>query len=132
MLRCHEHSEILLELHLMDYCSLQTKTEDLKTQLQTAEESVMLRLDTSRNQLLVTDAVLSVMTLAVGMGSFIGSIFGMNLSSNMENGPYQFKAVALGTTVLMLLFVVITIHIFQRKGIIPSSYGLTPVNNGWI
>ena len=56
----------------------------------------------------------------------------MNLSSNMEDGPYQFRAVAIGTAVMMVLFVGITIHLFQRKGIIPSSYGLTPAKAGWL
>lgn len=38
----------------------------------------------SRNQLLITDTVLSVFACSLGLGSFVGSIFGMNLVSHWE------------------------------------------------
>lgn len=118
----HEHSEILLELHMMDYCSMETKAEQLKAQLQTAEESVMLRLDTSRNQLLVADTVLSICSLAVAIGSFVGSIFGMNLHNYLEDGEWEFQAVTWSTVSFIILFIMTTIYVCKRRGIIPSSY----------
>jgi len=122
LLRKHEHSEILLELHMMDYCSMETKSEQLRNQLTNAEDSVLLRLDTSRNQLLVADTVLSICTLGFGIGSFIGSIFGMNLHNKVEDGPWQFQAVTWGTIGGIGLFVLGAIYVCKRRGIIPSSY----------
>jgi Mg2+ and Co2+ transporter CorA len=106
---------------MMDYCSMETKAEQLRAHLHTAEESVSLRLDTSRNQLLVADTVLSICTLAIGIGSFVGSIFGMNLHNHVEDGTWQFMAVTWGTVGGIVMFVYLGIYICKRRGIIPSS-----------
>ena len=81
---------------------------------------MLLRLDTSRNQLLVVDTVLSVGMLAVGLGAYVGSIFGMNLNSGLEEGDFEFQAVAIVTSVGMIAFVIFVINFFQSKGVIPT------------
>ena len=78
----HEKMEIIFESYIMDYNSLHSKLEYLKSQMQSAEELVMLRLDTSRNQLLIADTVISVVAMCLAMGSFVGSVYGMNLKKS--------------------------------------------------
>lgn len=68
---------MLLESYLVDYNYLESKLDYLKTQILTAEELVLLRLDNSRNQLLIADTVIAIVAMSIGFGSFVGSIFGM-------------------------------------------------------
>lgn len=58
ILNSHEQIEVLLESYLIDYNTLESKLKFLQAQLHSAEESVLLRLDTSRNQLLTTNTVI--------------------------------------------------------------------------
>ena len=90
-------------------------------QIQTAEESVALRLDTSRNQLLVADTTISIVTLAFTIGSFVGSIFGMNLNSYVQTAPYNFAVVCVATSVFIICFSACTIKYFQMTGVIPRD-----------
>lgn len=121
LLASHEEIEILLESYLTDYNSLETKLVYLRTQMQNAEELVMLRLDTSRNQLLIVDNVISVVTAALAFGSFIGSIFGMNFDSNIWKDPTGFRSVTIITVIGMVIGTLVTIIYFQKTGIIPSK-----------
>ena len=121
LLASHEEIEILLESYLTDYNSLETKLVYLRTQMQNAEELVMLRLDTSRNQLLIVDNVISVVTAALAFGSFIGSIFGMNFDSNIWRDPSGFRSVTIITVIGMVIGTLVTIIYFQKTGIIPSK-----------
>jgi Mg2+ and Co2+ transporter CorA len=121
LLASHEEIEILLESYLTDYNSLETKLVYLRTQMQNAEELVMLRLDTSRNQLLIVDNVISVVTAALAFGSFIGSIFGMNFDSNIWRDPNGFRSVTIITVIGMVIGTLVTIIYFQKTGIIPSK-----------
>lgn len=72
----HEIIEVLFESYLADWNSLETKLTQLRQQIQNAEELVSLRLDTSRNQLLIADTIISVISCCLSFGSFVGAIFG--------------------------------------------------------
>jgi len=121
LLASHEEIEILLESYLTDYNSLETKLVYLKTQMQNAEELVMLRLDTSRNQLLIADNVISIVSCSLGFGSFIGAIFGMNFDSEIWSDRTAFSSVTVMTVIGMIVGAVGTIIYFQKTGILPSS-----------
>lgn len=120
----HENMEILLESHLMDYNSLESKLLHIKEVLHNAEESVALRLDTSRNQLLVADTILSIITLAITSGSFIGALYGMNLINHMESYPHAFSHVVIITVIGMTILVTTIIIFFRAKGILPNKMRL--------
>ncbi len=84
---------MLFESYLSEYSALESKLNILKQKLKSAEEGVILRLDTSRNQLLIADTCISVCSLCIGTGSFVGSIFGMNLKNHHESRPHFFAHV---------------------------------------
>jgi CBS domain containing-hemolysin-like protein len=44
-----------------------------------------LKLDTARNQLLITDMTLATVSLTISIANFVIGIFGMNLYSAVEN-----------------------------------------------
>ena len=98
----HEEMEILLESYVMDYNYLESKLEFLRNQLVSAEALVLLRLDTSRNQLLIADTNMSLITSCLAAGSFVGSLYGMNLVNHHENDPTLFQTVTIATVIGML------------------------------
>jgi magnesium transporter len=121
ILSYHEEMEIIMESYIMDYNSLQSKLDYLKSQMQSAEELVMLRLDTSRNQLLIADTVISVVACCLAMGSFVGSIYGMNLKNHMEEDPHMFTVVLWLTVFGIIILGLSTIAYFKMTGVLPSE-----------
>lgn len=64
--------ETLLDSMLIDYQALQCLIDSLHVKLTTAEQAVSLRLDTSRNELLVASTVISVLACTIGVASVSG------------------------------------------------------------
>jgi magnesium transporter len=123
LLDTHEEIEVLLESYLSDYTTLETKLSVLQMQIQNAEELLQLRLDTSRNQILVVEMIISVITCSLSFGSFIGSMFGMNLPTKLYYGDdTPFTVTFILTVLLMFSGAILTILYFQYAGIIPSKY----------
>lgn len=118
----HDAMEELLESYLLDCNALLTKIVHVKSQIQNSEDLVSLRLDTSRNELLIANTALTVLACSIGFSAYITGIFGMNLDNvNMyQNESGLFAAI---TTVTMALIVIIfcSIMFYLRKtGMIPT------------
>ena len=47
---------------------------------------MQLSLDTARNKLLTVSTIFGLISMCVGMGALVGSIFGMNLKNGFEVG----------------------------------------------
>lgn len=105
ILAMHEVIEDLLESFLTDFSSFSKEVEDLSMQINAAESLTLLRLDTSRNELLLVDTQLSVLAVCFGVGAFITGLFGMNLdnTNTLQNAPGGFKSVS----VLCLVIIVV-------------------------
>lgn len=67
----------------MDYNLIQSKLEKLQIEIQSAEELVSLRLDTSRNELLIVNTQMAVLACCIGFAAFITGAFGMNLDNTI-------------------------------------------------
>jgi magnesium transporter len=106
----HEESdepELILEAYLQQASSIVNALDLLKGQIATTEEQISMTLDAVRNRLLYINTLLTIASLCVATGSFIGSIFGMNLTSFIEEDPTAFFRVTYGTLVglgLMWIF----------------------------
>jgi Mg2+ and Co2+ transporter CorA len=116
-----EEMEVLLESYLMEFNTITNKLNILQQKLKSAEESVSLRLDTSRNQLLIADTCVSVISLCIALGSYVGSIFGMNLSNHVETDPAMFSHVAVFTTFAITIIAIAVLYMFKSRGILPSD-----------
>lgn len=83
---------------------------------------MLLRLDTSRNELLVASTVLSVVACAVGVGSFITGAFGMNLDNVDTLQPISglFYTVCIVCLALIGMLSAVVIVFFRRHGILPT------------
>ena len=128
ILSSHEEMELLLESYLMDYNYLESKLEYLKNQIVSSEALVLLRLDTSRNQLLIAETILSVITCCLAFGSFVGAIYGMNLKNHFEENPHLFGVVTTSTILFMIFLCVSVLIYFKVSGIFPKEYRQDPNN----
>lgn len=121
ILNVHGDIELLLEGYVMDYTNLESKIESLRSQMFSTEELVLLRLDTSRNQLLSVDIMLSLSGFVLGCGNFIGAMFGMNLINYHEDDSHGFIIVVfLTVSSMVILFVTISFY-FRFTGIFPKE-----------
>jgi magnesium transporter len=96
----HEESdepELILEAYLQQASSIVNALDLLKGQILTTEEHISMTLDAVRNRLLYINTLLTIASLCVATGSFIGSIFGMNLKSFIEENDPAFFRVTYGT-----------------------------------
>lgn len=103
----HEESdgpELILEVYLHQALSIVNQLDLLKGQILTTETQISMTLDAVRNRLLYINTLLSIVSLCVSLGSFIGSIFGMNLllPNYLQNSNLAFLTVTLGTVGGML------------------------------
>lgn len=113
----HEESdepELILEVYLQQALSIVNELDLLKGQIITTEEQISMQLDAIRNRLLFINTLLSVASLCVAIGSFVGSIFGMNLTNHIEDHPTAFTRVTVGIVVAMILAWAILSRIFFR------------------
>ncbi|KAL9191354.1 hypothetical protein ACHAXT_001060 [Thalassiosira profunda] len=100
----HEESdepELILEAYLQQALSIVNELDLLKGQILTTEEQISMTLDAMRNRLLYINTLLSVASLCVALGSFVGSVFGMNLTNHLEQDPTAFVQVTVGVVVAM-------------------------------
>jgi magnesium transporter len=121
----HEESdepELILEVYLQQALSIVNEMDLLKGQILTTEEQLSMQLDAIRNRLLFINTLLSVASLCVTIGSFVGSIFGMNLKNHFEDDPTAFTRVTAGTVVGMILAWAILSRIFQRAASTRSNW----------
>jgi len=124
----HQDIEVLCESYLADYNSLAMKMSLLEKSMQNAEELCSLRLDTSRNQLLVADTILSIVAICLAMGSFVGSILGMNLHTGVEQEKGVFTTVVIFTIVVMLVVGLGIVALFQQMAILPKAFSSEPLS----
>lgn len=106
----------------MDFNSLHSKLEYLKSQVHSGEELVSLRLDSSRNELLVANIVLCVVSCSIGLSSYISSLFGMSLDNEITI-PYTkeiFFGVSGVTMVLIPLVSIAILSYLKRHRILPT------------
>ena len=122
ILATHDEMEELLESYLIDCNSLEAKITYLRSQIQSAEELVSLRLDTSRNELLIANTALAVLACSIGFGAFITGVFGMNLDNVEYLQPKQnLFAVVSVTSCALIGFLFVGIMTYLRKsGMMPA------------
>lgn len=121
-------TDALLESHLIDFSSLEIKAGYIRSQITSAEELVSLRLDTSRNELLIANTALAVLACSIGFGAYITGLFGMNLDNVVLIQPLQgsFVTVAVcSLAVIALLFVSILLYL-RQSGMLPLRLRVKP------
>jgi magnesium transporter len=125
----HEESdepELILEAYLQQALSTTNALDSVRNELNTTEELMNMQLDAVRNRLLYINTVTAFMTLAVTIGSFIGSIFGMNLINPLEEhqhgAPTMWNQVVMTTCVGAFGLFVLMMVAFARAASLPSFH----------
>ncbi|KAF5351051.1 hypothetical protein D9756_008318 [Leucocoprinus leucothites] len=86
----HEELELLLESFSKQVEEIVTEAESIESNVQSTQEIVELILDSNRNALLALDLKVSIATMGIGTGALVAGLFGMNLTSHLEEHPYAF------------------------------------------
>ena len=112
----------MLEFYLSDLTSLSGKFTNLRTQIQSAEELIALRLDTSRNELLIVNTLLSGLSCSVAFGAYITGIFGMNLDNvdTVQTMKNSFPMITMISFSIIILAYSILNYIFYRANVFPT------------
>ena len=115
----HEGAEALLEAYFMHSAATQKRAHALKDLLQNTEAVSSMILDRQRNELIKIDLVVSAALFACSIVSVAGSIFGMNLQSNLETKSGFFVGVIVVTSCVKRLSVVSVYHfLLQQKKLV--------------
>lgn len=93
----HIQAELLLEACTKQMAEVRRSISDLSDSVHTLESATGFMLDAVRNELLVYEIRINIITMGLGMGAFVASLYGMNLSNGFESNPYAFYIVT-GTT----------------------------------
>ena len=121
ILLTHEEIEMIFDSRYRDFNTLISKLNLLKQKLTSAQEMVSMKLDTTRNELLKTNMILSIIALYLTFGGFVAGIFGMNLDNtvHLQNTPHVFITVTLVTTGVIIVGIILTIAFFIMNDILP-------------
>jgi magnesium transporter len=113
----HEGAEALLEAYFMHSAATQKRAHALKDLLQNTEAVSSMILDRQRNELIKIDLVVSAAFFACSIVSVAGSIFGMNLQSNLETKSGFFVGVIVVTSALAAASFLFIIFYCSRKNL---------------
>lgn len=83
---------------------------------------MMLKLDTSRNQLLVLNTRLVVFSVAIGFSAYLTGIYGMNLDNTVTIQTVVFgvfEAVTVGSFALIIITSASLLYYLKRVNILP-------------
>lgn len=114
--------DFMLEGHFSDFQALAQRIRGLDQRVSDVEDMVSLRLDISRNELLVASTVLSVFACTIGFAGFITGAFGMNLDNSEELSAIRglFGGVFGGCILIIIVSTVSVLQYFRAKGILPT------------
>jgi magnesium transporter len=99
----HEELELLFETFSKQVEELVNEAENIHGNVQSTQEIVELILDSNRNALLALDLKVSIGTMGIGMGALMAGLFGMNLTSHMEEHPYAFMGMSVASSFIAFL-----------------------------
>jgi magnesium transporter len=115
-----DEPELILEAHLQRGNTLTNALTLVQGQISTTEDFAVRKSDTIRNRLLYINMMISILSLSVTAGSFVGSIFGMNVPNGFEGNPdydgnnITFRIIV-GTTVGGAVVLVVFLFVVLRK-----------------
>jgi hypothetical protein len=89
-------------------------------EIQTTQELINQRLDAVRNRLLLANMIISIGSLCVAMGSFVGSMLGMNVTNHIELDPNAFRQIVVGTLLGMIGMVLLFALVLWYAGTMPN------------
>jgi hypothetical protein len=89
-------------------------------------------LDTSRNELLIANTALAILSCAIAFGAYLTGVFGMNLDNVEYIQPVKngFVIITAGTFVIMIIVFSVIYGYLRTTGILPGK-PLQPANTSY-
>ena len=97
----HEEVEFLLEAYVADLAEIEMEATGMIAQIEDSMEVISLHLNSQRNRIIKLSLIMEMLAVTAGSGAVIGSIFGMNLKSGLEESGTGFYVVTGITTFIM-------------------------------
>jgi magnesium transporter len=116
-----DEPELILEAHLQRGHTLKNALLLVHGQITSTEDFAERKSDMIRNRLLYINLVLVTMSLAVAIGSFVGSIFGMNVPNGFEESESAWYVIVLASLGFMCFLVFFVIYMIRRLGALPRN-----------
>lgn len=91
----HTEIEMLLETYHNYVDEIVQKSESAISDVKTTEEIINIILDSNRNELMLLGIRYAIGMLSLGGALFLGSIYGMNLESFIEESNYAYLTVTI-------------------------------------
>jgi len=98
---------VIVEGYKCDLVEIQREIQSMLVQIEETEEYISLQINEARNKIIRLSLNLEISMLGLTLGACIGSLFGMNLSSGLEENPNAFL-----TTVIIILMLSISVVCF--------------------
>ncbi|KLO14034.1 Mg2+ transporter protein cora-like protein [Schizopora paradoxa] len=135
--RDHDELEVLLESFSKQVEEIVNEAETISANVSSTQEIVELILDSNRNALLALDLKVSIMTLGIGVGALIAGLFGMNLTSHLEETKWAFvgmSVVASASAGLVMLVGLRRLAKLRKVGLSTNSVGSSrrPRHKPWL
>lgn len=92
----HEEVELLLEAYYSQTEEIMNRVKELVHDIQSTQDYLNVCLDSQRNRMIRLELKLIMATFALTIGTLIAGLFGMNLTTGLENSPDAFMWVVLG------------------------------------
>jgi Mg2+ and Co2+ transporter CorA len=85
-----------------------------------------LKLDTSRNELLMANTTLTIATVAIGFSAYVTGVYGMNLDQTTTIQPVYGVFETVFTVTFALIFIITGLiwYYYKRTGVLPSTIRL--------
>lgn len=113
-----EEAELLLEAYLQEAKALRRTVEAIQQRMRTTEALVQLKLNIARNRFLLVNSIFALVSMCIGFGGVIASIFGMNLQSGKFTAPHWFAGVFVSTVGFMLCIGLGTFTYYSKIGVL--------------
>lgn len=123
LIDAHDNIEELLESHLIDFSTLEKKVLQVQRHITNAEEAVSIRLDSGRNMLYITNAMLTLCSCGIVVGGYIAGLFGMNTNQiliiqHMDGG---FVTVTIMSIIAVLITILVGYLYLKLTNILPEK-----------
>lgn len=111
----HEEVELLLEAYTADLVEIELEVSAMMAQIEDTMELINTHLNGQRNRIIRLSLVMDMCALTACCGAMVGSAFGMNLTSGVENHPLAFYYVTFGTCAAMVGVLTVLSIRFKRQ-----------------
>ncbi len=117
-----DEPELILEAHIQRGHTLINALALVEGQISSTEDFAVRKSDTIRNRLLFSNMVISILSLSVATGSFVGSLFGMNVTNFYEESANAFRIIVFTTIGGIFFCVAVVLVVLQKMGALPNVF----------